>query len=84
MGHLRKKGEAIKVYETVAGTRIDREKSVGMQRSTCRGKSILSDSVVGRWTEGSVKLLGGLVRAGPPIEKNWTEVSNKVTIIVRT
>lgn len=48
MEHLEGVGEAIKGYETVAGSRINRGKPVDLQLGTWRSKSRPSNSVVDR------------------------------------
>lgn len=44
MEQLRRAREAIKDYETMAGAKINRGKSVDLQRDTWRGKSMPTDS----------------------------------------
>lgn len=48
----------IKNHGMAAGANINRKNSVDLQPSTRRGKSMFSDNVDGRCTEGSIKLLG--------------------------
>lgn len=57
-GHLQRVDKAIKVYKTMSGAKINLEKSVGLQLDTWKSKSMLSDSVVVRLIEGTIKFLG--------------------------
>lgn len=79
MVHIQRAGEAIKNFETVAGANVNRDNSVGLQLCTRRGKTILLNNVVERWTERPVKLLA--VQFGPYFhrEKNWSAVTSRVT-----
>lgn len=49
---------AIRRYEAVVREYVNLEKSGGLQFGTWREKSMPSNSVVGRWKDGLVKLLG--------------------------
>lgn len=49
--------DALKRYKVVAVTKINKNKTIDLQFSSWRAKSIMF-SVMGHWTEGLVKLLG--------------------------
>lgn len=75
--------KTIEVYEKVSGAMINREKSVGLQLSAWRYKSMPSDSIIGCWTEGLDQMLG--VWFAPDLQiENWTKVMNKMTGLVQT
>lgn len=76
-------GKAIEVYEKVVGAKIDLDKSIGLQLCIWWG-AMPSDSIVGRWTDGSIKLLGVWFGSDLQLEKNWSEATSKVASLVQT
>lgn len=65
--HQQSVSEAITEYGVGAGIKFYGEKSVGFQVGTRKGKWIPSNSVVERWIEGPIKMLG--VWFGPDREE---------------
>lgn len=68
---------AIRIYEKLAGGKVKRKKSVGLQLDTWRGNSILPDTHLKRWTDVVVILLG------VQIEKRWCEVTSEIKSVVQ-
>lgn len=64
----------IKDYDAVTGVKLNHEQSVGLQL----GKSMPSNNVVHRWTDGSVKLFGVRYGVYLHVEKIWDEVTNLI------
>jgi hypothetical protein len=76
-------GTTLKEYELLTGAKINQDKSVGLQLGTWRGRSMPSDGVVGRWTDGPVKLLGVWFGPDLQVDRNWDEVTSKVVSLTQ-
>ncbi|XP_014776647.1 uncharacterized protein LOC106873687 [Octopus bimaculoides] len=73
--HIDLVGTALKEYEAVTGVKVNREKLVG--RSSVPGKAEPYRSIVGRWTERPIILLGVWFSLDLQV-KNWDEAMDKV------
>ena len=62
-------------YEEVTGARINREKSVGLRLGSWKGSSLPGPF---SWTDGPCKILGVWFGPDLQLEKNWSEVIEKV------
>lgn len=71
MVNLQMVGETIEGNETVAGARVNRDKSVCLEHGTWGGKMIAPQNVVGRWMVVPVKMLGFWFGPDLQIGKNW-------------
>ena len=62
-------------YEAVAGAEVNREKSIGLQLGSWKGRALPGPFI---WKDGPCKILG--VWFGPDLQlkKNWSEVLEKV------
>ncbi len=76
-------GTILKEYEAVTGAKINPDKSVGLRLGTWRGRPMPSNSVVGRWTDGPVKLLGVWFGPDLQLDRNWDEVTSKVASLTQ-
>lgn len=79
--------KAIKGYEAVGGTKINQSNSVGVQLGTWTNKTMSFNNVVEHWTERNVRwscLGSGSVQTSDRIEKNWSEVTDKMTALKQT
>lgn len=81
---LQRIDESIKKYKTIARARINHERSVGLHLCTWRGKSIRLNNVVRCWMEGLVKMPGVWLGQDLQIEKNWSKVTSKVSVLTQT
>ena len=66
-------------YETVTGARINREKSVGLRLGSWKGCALPGPF---SWTDGSCKILGVWFGPDLQLEKNWSEVLEKVVATI--
>lgn len=64
--HIEMIGTALKDYEAVAGAEFNQGRSVSLQLSYWRGKSMLSYSIIGCRTDRLIKLLGDLIQSRHP------------------
>ena len=65
----------IERYEVVTGAKINREKSVGLRLSSWKGCALPSPLI---WRDGPCKILGVWFCPDLQLEKNWSEVLEKV------
>ena len=56
--------EAVVEYERIAGAKVNFDKSEGLRLGAWRGSNTLPGPF--RWSDGPVRILGGVVRARPP------------------
>ena len=56
--------KAISEYERIAGAKVNFDKSEGLRLGAWRGNNTLPGPF--RWSDGPVRILGGVVRARPP------------------
>lgn len=56
--HIEMNGTALRRYYAISEVTINHEKCVGLRLYTWTNKVILSNYVVGYWTDGPVKLFG--------------------------
>ena len=62
-------------YEAVTGAKINREKSVGLRLGSWKGCALPGPFI---WKDGPCKILGVWFGPDLQLEKNWSEVLNKV------
>ena len=56
--------KAVSEYERIAGAKVNFDKSEGLRLGAWRGNNTLPGPF--RWSDGPVRILGGVVRARPP------------------
>ena len=62
-------------YEAVTGAKINREKSVGLRLGSLKGCALPGPFI---WKDGPCKILGVWIGPDLQLEKNWSEVLEKV------
>ena len=67
---------AVERYEKVAGTKVNFDKSEGLQLGAWRGGVPLPGPF--RWSDGPIRILEVWCGSGLPLERNWLEVRTKV------
>lgn len=76
-------GTDLRDYDAISGATINQEESVGLPPSNWRSKSMSPNCVVGRWTDGPIKLLGVWFGPDRQIDKNRGEVMSSVNTLVQ-
>lgn len=73
----------LKKHESVAGVKINANKLVGLLLYSWRDRIMPSDGVVGRWTDGRVKLIEIWFGPNLQVNKNLEERTNRVTSLTQ-